>query len=111
MALEALLCVRSQPDRWWTGPELAKELRSAPDWMLRELQGMAGRGLVVRAPDDPESFRYGPVRPELARAVDELAALYAERRYTVIQLIFSPTQRPLQSFADAFRIRKEPPDG
>ncbi|HTU80889.1 MAG TPA: hypothetical protein VMF61_02105 [Candidatus Acidoferrales bacterium] len=45
--------------------------------------------------------------PEADELVRRLAELYADRRTAVIERIFSEPRDPLQSFADAFRLRKE----
>ena len=47
--------------------------------------------------------------PELDQAVVRLAKDYAERRVTVITLIFSKPVDKLRTFADAFRLRKDKP--
>ena len=111
MSLELLLLVRAHPEREWTGAELARELRSAPEWAERELLDLVKRGLVVTTQIPPPTFRYSPAQAALQKVVDELAAIYPERRHTILQLIFSAPSGPIQSFADAFRLRKEPSDG
>jgi hypothetical protein len=43
--------------------------------------------------------------------IGEVANAYASHRVTIIGLIFSKPTSTLKTFADAFRIRKEPNDG
>ena len=40
-----------------------------------------------------------------------LAACYVDRRVTIIGLIYGRPNDPIRQFADAFRIRREDPDG
>jgi hypothetical protein len=47
MALELLLRMHAEPKREWAAVELSRELRAAPDWIARELQDFAQRGLVA----------------------------------------------------------------
>lgn len=110
MSLELLMAIRADSQREWTGAELAKELRSASEWVERELQDMARRGLVSTA-DTPPRYRYAPAQASLRKVIDELAGLYPDRRHSILQIIFSAPSGPIQSFADAFRFRKEPSDG
>jgi hypothetical protein len=49
------------------------------------------------------------VTPALDAAVAQLAKDYAERRVSVITLIFSKPVDKLRTFADAFRLRKDKP--
>jgi hypothetical protein len=64
-----------------------------------ELIAAENTGNVVR-------FRYAPATSELRRAVDLLAVAYNERPVTLVRLVYN---RPsaAQSFADAFRIKKD----
>ena len=110
MQLEMLLLVR-QTDEYWTPAELAGQLRIDPEWVESQLRIMVAGGLVVTSGESPAQFRYEPRTPELAATVDELSRAYADRRVTVIGMIFSKPTDKIRSFADAFRIRKERPDG
>ena len=111
MQLEVLLLLAGQPGRAWSAPDLAQQLRIDAAWVEGELRGMAGRGLAaVSEGPPPAQFRYEPRSPEQAAAVAELAQAYADRRVTVIGLIYSKPVDKLRSFADAFRIRKDRSD-
>jgi hypothetical protein len=106
--LEVLLLLRAAPDRPWTAAEVAQALRIDPTWATGQLGDLAARGLLASA-DVPGAYRYAPATPELVRAVTQLEKDYAERRVTVITLIFSKPVDKLRSFADAFRLRKDKP--
>jgi DNA-binding MarR family transcriptional regulator len=107
MQLEVLLLLAAQPGKVWTATELAQQLRIDEAWVDAQIRGMGARGLVGVAEGPPPQFRYDPRAAELGQAVAELAQAYADRRVTVIGLIFSKPVDKLRSFADAFRIRKD----
>ena len=67
--------------------------------------GSAGGGGAGEA---GPAFRYAPRTEALGRSADGLAAAYNERPVTLVRLLYSRPQppSPVQSFADAFRIRK-----
>ena len=111
MQLELLLLLSDRRDRVWTADDVAHEMRIDPVWTAAQLQGLAGRGLVEAMSGSPTQFRYAPRAPELDQAVADLAKAYADRRVTVIGLIFSKPVDKIRSFADAFRLRKDPSDG
>ena len=111
MQLEVLLLLAGSPGKVWTAPDLAQQLRIDAVWVEGQLRAMAAGGLVALGDAGPPAqFRFAPRTPELAQAVDELARAYADRRVTVIGLIFAKPTDKLRSFADAFRIRKDRTD-
>jgi hypothetical protein len=109
MQLEMLLLIAAQPQRAWTAKDLAELLRIDPAWVDSQLRAMAAGGLVTEQADPP-AFRFEPRSADLSQAVDELARTYADRRVTVIGLIFAKPIDKIRSFADAFRIRKDKTD-
>lgn len=109
--LEVLLLLHADPARSWQPAEVAKELRIEANSSRDQLDQLCGRGLLVCDDATPRNYRYAPRTPELERAVPALARAYAERRVTVINLIYSKPADALRSFADAFRIRREGPNG
>lgn len=105
--LEVLLLL-SRASGPLTADAVARELRIDPAGAEQQLQQLVRRGLVAGS---QSGFVYAPATPELAAAMADLARLYADRRVTVISLIYSKPPDALRSFADAFRIRKDPSDG
>ena len=108
--LEVLLLLHAEPGREWAGAELAEQLRIEPAWAAGQLASLCGSGLLACRGAPAPLYRYEPQTPELAGVVDGLARLYAERRVSVISLIFSKPPEPLRDFADAFRFRRNKPD-
>lgn len=107
LELESLLLLYSHPERQWIPEEAARELGINLDWARRELERLASRGFALT---EAGRYRYAALGP-LHLAVAGLAEAYAQRRVTVIELIYSKPADPVQSFADAFRLRKERRDG
>lgn len=111
MQLEVLLLLADNSAREWDPTEVAQQFRIDQEWVDSQLRGLTARGLVEIIPGPPVRFRYQPRTPELAQAVAELGQAYANRRVTVIGMIFSKPVDKIRSFADAFRLRKDKNDG
>jgi hypothetical protein len=77
--LEMLLLLRKESDRSWSCFDLARQLYIGPD---------SGGAAVDQL-------------------IDQLSALYQQRRVAVITLIYSKPVKKVQTFADAFRLRRE----
>jgi hypothetical protein len=98
--LEVLLLLREHRGRTWTVAELSEHIRSSLTSVRGRLDGLVRRGLVEeRSPN----YQYAAAG-ELDAAVAELGRTYLERRFTVIDLIFSKPNDKLRAFADAFRV-------
>ena len=110
LALEVLLLLRASRSRSWDAATLAGELRIDRHFAGAQLEALARSGLLER-PGEGASYRYAPSSPERDEIVRELDTEYAERRVSIVTLIYAaPTER-VRAFADAFRVRKEPEDG
>jgi hypothetical protein len=103
--LEALLLQRAEPDTRWDALRLARRLYIGEAQGLELLQAIAQSGIATRVEDG--TFVYSPATPELARAIDALAATYASDLVGVTDLIHSRLDKRAQQFADAFRWRKD----
>lgn len=105
--LEILLLLRARAGQEVT-PELVRdEVRTSESSAETRLADLARRGfLKVRNATGQTLYSYQPRDAALARAVDLLERAYAERRYTVIDLIFSKPIDNLRVYAGAFRFRK-----
>ena len=103
--LEALLLLKQNPSQTWSSIELAQKLYITVD-MCRGLVGdLERRGFVERLPED--RFQYRSPDAESDRRLGELEALYQTRRVAVITEIYSKPVHKVQTFADAFRLRRE----
>lgn len=106
--LEILLLLQRTPNRQWRAEEVSKELATSRYAAEGRLMDLAARGLISgRQHDDELLFLYEAGGSE-AETIVELARVYAERRTSVITMIFSKPQDSITSFADAFRLRTPP---
>lgn len=108
--LEVLLLLHANPQRGWTAADIGRELRIDPAWASTQLVDLHARGML-QATDAASGAYQFTTDARLAQAVSELAKTYADRRVSVTALIFSKPVDKLKTFSDAFRLRKERPDG
>jgi predicted DNA-binding transcriptional regulator len=101
--LEALLLMRREPGRRWAPAELARTLYISDEMVRGMFAELERRGFVAR---DDESYFYAASGP-LDDLLGELARHYQERRVAVITEIYSNPVKKVQTFADAFRLRRE----
>ena len=104
--LEALLLLRSDPEKAWSTEALAARLYIGEEQTAELLRGLAVQGLVT-AEANASVHRYQPVTAELNEMLDRLAGIYAKHLVPVTNLIHSKPKPRIQEFADAFRLRKD----
>jgi predicted ArsR family transcriptional regulator len=103
--LEVLLLLQRSGDREWSAADVSRELSSHPHSVESRLLDLRARGLVSAREDGPSLFyRYAPPA-ELAPVIARLQEVYAERRVSVITMIFAKPIDSLRTLADAFRLR------
>ena len=103
-ALELLLILRQRPDQDWPRAELIAALRASEQVLARSCADLNAAGLITERDD---VVRYAPATPELEVAVAAVVKLYAARPAQVRRLIVGGPQDAVESFADAFRLRKD----
>lgn len=103
--IEVLLILHANPDRVWTVGEISAILRSSPYAIESRMPGLIAAKLA-KAGD--EGFQYAASGRAHA-FVETLQDEYSARRFSVIEMVFSKPD-PLQSFADAFRLKEEEND-
>jgi len=107
-AAELLLALQREPERWWSAPEASAALR--PGTALDEADAaryfavFQAAGLVAVAPD--KRVQYRPSDEALAGHVRTLEQGYRERPVTLIRVIYALRDSSIQSFADAFKLRR-----
>lgn len=105
--LELLLTLRAAPDRWFTAEEASRSLYMAEEPTVAQLSELEAGGLVTKDISNGPRYRYEPHDEQSLRLVDQLAALYHDRRLAITNAIYAgPTER-IQIFSDAFRLRKD----
>lgn len=104
--LEVLLLLKRTAPREWTADQVSQEMTTSRYAAEGRLHDLHARGLFVfREENQVLYFRYDPANPA-DKAVSELGEVYAQRRTTVITMIFSKPVDGITRFADAFRIRR-----
>jgi len=104
-AAELLVLLAGDPDRHWNVEDIVHELRPsvrAESEVRKCLDHFRARGLVAENQD--AQFQYRPTSPTLDATVRALAKAFNQRPVTLIRMIYS---RKIQSFADAFKIKKD----
>ncbi len=106
--LEILLLLKRSAPREWTADEVSREISTSRYAAEARLMDLRARAVVAMREDGQVLwFRYDPATPDDA-LVGQLAAVYAERRTSIITMIFSKPSDSVSSFADAFRLRRPP---
>ena len=106
--LEALLLMRRDRQRQWSPAELSRSLYISDDMCGGMFAELERRGFVARRPD-AEAYHYACADAEFDALLGQLATYYQERRVAVITEIYSNPVTKVQTFADAFRLRKQDP--
>lgn len=98
--VEILALLRSAPDRDWSVAEISRSLHIAPAASQTWLDAFAAARLVRRT---DAGYRHG----NHAAAADQLVDWYSRRRSAVVESIYSKPSTAIQSFSDAFRLRRD----
>jgi hypothetical protein len=107
-AAELLLLLERERARWWSAPEAAGALAPAvplsePD-IVRYFGAFQANGLVAVGPD--KRVQYRTAHSGLDGHVATLAQAYRERPVTLIRVIYGLRDSSIQSFADAFKLKR-----
>jgi len=103
--LEALLLMRRERGRAMKLGELARTLYISDDMCRGMLIDLARRGFI-EGDTNGESFRYANTEETIEGLISQLEKFYQDRRVAVITEIYSNPSKKVQTFADAFRLRK-----
>jgi hypothetical protein len=107
-AAELLLLVSRERERWWSAQEAAAALQpnavpSEAD-VARYFTVLQAAGVLAVGPDKRGQYR--PGNAALESHVKTLEQAYRERPVTLIRVIYALRDSSIQSFADAFRLRR-----
>jgi hypothetical protein len=86
--LELILLLHNRPQQGWNAADAARKFGLAPEMTLELLRTLCEQGIA--ASEDSVSYCYAPKSLELERQIDQLAALYQQRRVSLVQLIYRP---------------------
>jgi hypothetical protein len=107
-AAELLLLLHSQPERAFSPAEAVAALRvsvtlSEPE-AARHFAAFETAGVATH--DAQGRVKYQPASEALAARVQTLAQAYRERPVTLIRVIYALRDKKIQSFADAFKMKR-----
>jgi DNA-binding IclR family transcriptional regulator len=106
--LETLLLIRSDSKGGCDAADIAKALYISTEQAGRLLADLARRGMIAATEAQATHYSLNPANADSDAAIAEVALAYEERRVAVISLIYSKPLNKVQTFADAFRLRKDP---
>lgn len=104
-ALEVLLLLHRRPDCAQTPDDIARELRGSVAAIAEYLNYFA-RAKILSEPE-PGHYCYLRRNGPIDEAVDQLAAAYAERPVSIVDLIYAERNRSVRLLADAFKLKKD----
>lgn len=107
--LEALLLLRANPNLDWSEPAVAARLYLASEEVSPLLSRLQTDGFIMAADSPVIQYRYYPASAELAAMADRVAEEYARHLVPITKLIHDKPRLRIQEFADAFKLRKDPP--
>jgi hypothetical protein len=102
-ALELLLLMKRRPEVWSVS-DLTRELRASTRLVEGVLSHFETAGLVSQT---DAGYAYQPASVALVRCCDRLEQDYAERPVAMVNLIVASSPGRVQSFADAFRLKRD----
>ena len=103
--LELLSLLRRDPQRQWTTEALVHEVRGSIALVTESLRSLMAIGFVSLT--DAEAYFYRPESAELDELAAALVKLYRQKPATILRTIFTSPSDKIQSFSDAFLIRRD----
>jgi hypothetical protein len=103
-SVEIVLLLRRSPQTFWAAEAVAEHLHVRPELVRAKLEALRKGGILAMG-EQTGAFRYAPADERIGATVDELAAVYTDRRMEVINTIYSANLERLRAFSDAFRVK------
>ena len=95
------------PQRGWDAEEIGKALYIPPELAAMLLADFGRRGFVKVLPLTNIQYSYEVADEQQDELISKIADAYQDRRVVLISLIYSKPLNKVQTFADAFRMRKD----
>jgi hypothetical protein len=105
--LEILLLVHGRAGAQWSVQSVYDVIVSSKPSIERWLEEFVRLRFFQKTADIPATYFFGGTE-EISRQVAQLAEIYKTKPVRVIEAIFKRDRDPVQSFADAFKIKKQP---
>ena len=106
-AAEILLLLAARTERGWNKDEILAEIRPSVVSVSAVQEYLAIFKLRGILTEKDGYFYFSPSSPELSEGVGALREAYNHRPVTLISTIYRLADRRIQSFADAFKLRKD----
>lgn len=103
--IELLFFLSQKPDQAWQVSTLARELRASVLIVTQGLSALQAVGFVTA--DQRYAYSFRPKTAESVELAHALINLYQRKPRAINCAIFAAPRDRIQSFADAFRLRKD----
>jgi hypothetical protein len=103
--LEIFLTLGNGEDRSWSVDEVFRKIQSNEKSISDCLGYFLKQGVAILEKEGRYKISREP--SNLVPIASELQKAYRERQVTIIEMIYKKPPRQIQSFADAFRLRKD----
>lgn len=104
--VELLMTLRGSRGASFTSAELAEQMRKPEQLVDMCLESLAEAGLAALLSDG--TYRYAAVGGTLDRTAESVVTLYNERPVTLVKLLYERPPTAVNTFADAFKLRRDP---
>lgn len=104
--VELLMILRGGREGSFTLPQLAEKMRKPAPMVGQCLESLTSGGLAAQLTDG--TYRYAAREETLDRTAEAVVKLYNERPVTLVRLLYERPPSAVNTFADAFKIRKQP---
>lgn len=104
--VELLMILRGGREDSFTLQQLAEKMRKPAPMVEQCLESLTRGGLAAQLTDG--TYRYAAREETLDRTAEAVVKLYNERPVTLVRLLYERPPSAVNTFADAFKIRKQP---
>jgi hypothetical protein len=105
--IEVLLLLKNNAAKEWTAEEVSRALSTQPDSAASRLADFHSQGIVAMKVTPGKTYRY-QANTLLDATIRDLGEAYSKYPVRVISLIYAKPTDKIRTFADAFKLRKEP---
>lgn len=104
--VELLMVLRAGREESYSVASLAEQIRKPEELVQLCLEALAGAGLAAEISDG--TYRYAARGATLDATAESVVRLYNERPVTLVRLLYERPPTAVNTFADAFKLRKDP---
>jgi hypothetical protein len=104
--VELLMLLRGSREDSFTPQRLSERMRKPPAMVQQCLDDLSRGGLAAQLSNG--TYRYAAREENLDRTAEAVVRLYNERPVTLVRLLYERPPTAVNTFADAFKLRKQP---